>query len=339
MKVFISWSGGLSQQVAVALRDFLPLFIHSAVPWVSSEDITKGVLWRMELSKELEEGSVGIFCITKQNVNSPWVNFEAGALSKTRETSRVIPFLFEMRPSEVSGPLGDMQASVYQRGNDKSKEDFRKLLVALNTAQNPPATPEAVLNATFEKMWPDLFPVLDGLSAQADELTTETGENAMASRDVIEEILQNTRDQRRMIGASLGDERWTFRGNARLDPLTAGDYRQLSLGLAMLKTLAEIERLECYKPDYAVVRTLLTLRDPLEVLLARAHAPRIYDLYFDDESGKLRMTYKEEDRDFDESFDDGIAAPRQDDDLSTAEPENQVAEPHAAQLGDSEEGK
>jgi hypothetical protein len=157
MKVFISWSGELSHQVAVTLRDFLPLFMQSAVPWVSSEDITKGLLWRMELGKELEEGSVGVFCVTKQNVNSPWVNFEAGALSKTRETSRVIPFLFEMRPSDIRGPLGDMQASVYQRGSDKNKEEFRKLLVALNTSQNPPVAPETVLNATFEKMWPDFF--------------------------------------------------------------------------------------------------------------------------------------------------------------------------------------
>lgn len=337
MKVFVSWSGELSHQVALALREFLPLFIHSAIPWVSSEDITKGVLWRMELSKELEEGSVGIFCITKQNVKSPWVNFEAGALSKARETSRVIPFLFEMRPSDVSGPLGDMQASVYRRGNDKNKEEFRKLLVSLNTAQNTPATPETVLNTTFEKMWPDVCRVLDGVAVKADGLATDAGENSVDSRDVLEEILQISRDQRRVIATSLGDERWTFRGNARLDPLSPGDYRQLSLGLAMLKALAEIERLEYHKPDYATIRTLLTLRDPLEVLLARAHAPRIYDLYFDDESGKLRMTYKEEDRDFDESFDDGLATPTEGNGPSPVDSEDRVAEPHAEQLGNGEE--
>lgn len=304
VKVFISWSGELSHQVALALHGQLPLFIHAAVPWVSSEDIAKGVLWRLELAKELNEGSVGIFCVTRQNVASPWVNFEAGALSKTPEASRVIPYLFQMRPSDVKGPLSDFQGAVYERGSAKNKEEFRKLLVALNSSQSPPATPEAVLNATFEKMWPDFSPKLDALAADADGRPEGPTPEAAALPEVLEEVLQTVRDQRRMLGAALGDERWTFRGNARLDPLSPGDYRQLALGLAMLKTLADIERLDEYKPDFATIRTLLMLRDPLEVLLARAHAPHIHSVYFDDEGGKLRITYKEEDREVEESADE-----------------------------------
>src|SRR6476646_5302906 len=60
MKVLISWSGELSHRVALLLREWLPMFIQVAEPWVSSEDIAKGELWRTELAKELEEGSVGI---------------------------------------------------------------------------------------------------------------------------------------------------------------------------------------------------------------------------------------------------------------------------------------
>ena len=46
MKVLISWSGALSHGVALALRTQLPMFIQAVQPWVSSEDIAKGALWR-----------------------------------------------------------------------------------------------------------------------------------------------------------------------------------------------------------------------------------------------------------------------------------------------------
>lgn len=299
MKVLISWSGELSHQVALALREWLPVFIQAAEPWVSSEDIAKGTLWRAELAKELEEGSVGILCITKENVGSPWVNYEAGALGKMSHASRVIPFLFEMRPSDVHGPLADLQGAMYQRGSSKNQEEFRKLLLSLNTAQTPPCVADAVLATTFEKMWPDFAPVLDTLAAEAERLAEGPAPKAADPSEVLEEVLQAVRDQSRMIGKAMGNERWTFRGNARLDPFSYADYRQIALGLGMLKTLAEIEEKGDYHPPGSTVKTLLALRDPLEVTLARAYAPVIHSVYFvenpEDPAGPWTVTYSEDD--------------------------------------------
>lgn len=299
MKVLISWSGDVSHQVALALREWLPVFIQAVQPWVSSEDIAKGTLWRIELARELEEGSVGILCITRDNVGSPWVNYEAGALTKTPGTSRVIPFLFEMRPSDVRGPLADLQSAMYERSSGKNHEEFRQLLISLNTAQTPSCAPEAVLSTTFEKMWPDFAPVLEALATEAERKTEGPIAEAAEPSKVLEEVLQAVRDQSRIIGAALGDRRWTFRGNSRLDPLSYADYRQLALGLGMLKTIAEIEERDYYHPPGSTVKTLMALRDPLEVLLGLVYAPVIHSVYFvenpEDPDGPWTVTYSEDD--------------------------------------------
>src|ERR1051326_1201012 len=82
MKVFISWSGPLSQKLAAMLRVWLPSVIQVVKPYYSPDDINKGTRWAAEISKELEESQVGLLCITPDNLYSPWIMFEAGALSK-----------------------------------------------------------------------------------------------------------------------------------------------------------------------------------------------------------------------------------------------------------------
>ncbi len=85
MKVFISWSGERSKAVAQAWHDWLPNVIQAVEPWMSETDIAKGARWGMDMARELDETRVGIICLTPENLNAPWILFEAGALSKTLE--------------------------------------------------------------------------------------------------------------------------------------------------------------------------------------------------------------------------------------------------------------
>src|ERR1700676_413043 len=133
MKVFLSWSGELSHKVALAFREWLPSVIQSIEPYVSSEDIDKGTRWSAEMAEQLEKSRYGIICVTKENAGKPWINFEAGALSRSIEKSTVLPFssavspfLFDLKSSDLEGPLTQFQYVINEQN------DIRKLVSSIN---------------------------------------------------------------------------------------------------------------------------------------------------------------------------------------------------------------
>jgi len=151
MRVFISWSGQRSREVALALREWLPCVIHQLKPWMSSEDIGVGRRWSLELANELKETQFGVLCITQENVASPWLNFESGALSKIVEDCHVGPYLLDFDSTQLPGPLGQFQAT------RADKEGTLQLLESLNSALAAGvALSKPVLEKTFEKWWPEL---------------------------------------------------------------------------------------------------------------------------------------------------------------------------------------
>jgi hypothetical protein len=101
MKVFISWSGEKSKKLAEILKKWLPGVIQAIRPFFTPDDIEKGARWNTEISKELEESSVGIICLTRANLQAPWLMFEAGALAKRIDRSRVVPMLFGVKPTDL----------------------------------------------------------------------------------------------------------------------------------------------------------------------------------------------------------------------------------------------
>ena len=191
MKVFISWSKEQSHQVALAFKEWLPSIIQTIDPYVSSEDTDKGSRWNSEIVKELEESSFGILCVTKENMAESWLLFEAGALSNKISKAYVCPFLFDMKPSQVKGPLEQFQSTVFE------KEDVRKLVSAINKASGEVALKDELLNKTFDKCWPDLETRLNALRAQQPS-TLEAVDKAQPD-DVLEKILEIVRINQRLL--------------------------------------------------------------------------------------------------------------------------------------------
>ena len=180
MKVFISWSGEMSREIGEAVRVWLPGVLQIVKPYFTPDDIEKGARWSSEIASELEESKIGIFCITRENLDSSWIVFEAGAISKVVGKGAVCPILFGVENSDLSGPLGQFQATSFE------KKDFFKLVKSINTELAENKLPDDTLTSVFEMWWPNLeakvAEIIDSHSKkQPQELRSE--------REILEEVL------------------------------------------------------------------------------------------------------------------------------------------------------
>lgn len=198
MKVFISWSGVRSRSVAESLREWLPLVIQSVNPWMATADIEKGSRWFSELTFNLERTSFAIICLTPENLNSPWMLYEAGVLAKVADNRVICPYLFGFEPSDLTGPLVQFQAL---RAN---KEDTQQLVSMLNRALGDEGLPNDAVNRAFDVWWPALKTRLGAISDSVPEAKPKSAERltrdlervpsakevAQTDRDLLEEILK-----------------------------------------------------------------------------------------------------------------------------------------------------
>jgi hypothetical protein len=187
MKVFISWSGERSRLVAEALRYWLPKVIQAIQPWMSSSDIEKGTRWRTDIASELEQSSIGIICLTPENLSSTWLHFEAGALSKQQQNTYVCTFLYGLEPADIREPLAQFQTTKAQR------DDVEKLIQTINNALGDKKLPESEVNETFDVWWPKLEQRLSNIPAPQIGLKLQRDD-----REILEEILELVRSQHRV---------------------------------------------------------------------------------------------------------------------------------------------
>jgi hypothetical protein len=115
---------------------------------MSDEDLPKGKRWLIEVAKQLSGSSFGIVCLTPENLESPWVHFEAGALSKL-EGAYLWTYLHDLKPADVKGPLEDFQHTQF------SKDEIKKLVGTINSASETKLE-EQRFNETFETYWPKM---------------------------------------------------------------------------------------------------------------------------------------------------------------------------------------
>lgn len=179
MNVFISWSGPRSKRIAEGLNKWLPTVVQAIVPWVSFEDIEKGSNWDNGIKAELEKSSVGIFCLTPENLGSRWLNFEAGAIAtKPKEETLVCTYLYGFSsPIDVGPPLDRFQST------EANKDDTKKLLQDINRRCDSPVSDE-ILEKLFQLTWGEFEQVLTEVS----EIDVGAPPTPRSQEDVLEEM-------------------------------------------------------------------------------------------------------------------------------------------------------
>ena len=125
MRLLISWSKAQSKAVATALHGWLPTVVPGIQPWMSSKDIDKGKEWFAELQSVLAEARLCIICVTPENVRSPWIYYETGAIAAKGPDVLICPFLVGVSPNLLAdGPLGKWQCTLADKEDSWGAHPF-----------------------------------------------------------------------------------------------------------------------------------------------------------------------------------------------------------------------
>lgn len=116
----MSWSGKKSWHLAHRMAEWMPAIVPNIEFFLSSE-IPAGARWLDHLKEGLSGASMAILCITSENMNSQWLNFEAGAMwNRFDQDIPVCPLLFGVAPEELTGPLNQFQSKSFTERDVKS---------------------------------------------------------------------------------------------------------------------------------------------------------------------------------------------------------------------------
>lgn len=139
--VFISWSGEDTKLIGRILHEMLlKRFDKKGLLFFYSPEIPAGSIWVDSILTNLEKCCFGIICMSIHNVDSPWLNFEAGAISKTYydRNKKKIPansiYMFNIEKisqKKLKGPL-----SIFQVNNIEINQRVQELYEKINNLLN-----------------------------------------------------------------------------------------------------------------------------------------------------------------------------------------------------------
>jgi hypothetical protein len=185
VKLFICWSGFRSHRIAEALSAWIPLVFGQVQPFLSSE-ITKGARWFDVLRCELIGSQAGLLCITPENLESPWLHFEAGALLHESNANQIYTFLYDVKPDDLRGPLAAFQST------EATAADTERLVHSIAAHM---VVDRLELTDKFRQHWPKLHQQLQALSPRSLQELIPTLRQ-LFERKTFNESLQQCTDQR-----------------------------------------------------------------------------------------------------------------------------------------------
>jgi len=195
MRIFISFSGEKSKHTAIVFKEWITDVIQVVDPFLS-EDMDKGVLSFSEISNALTDCNFGVICLTHENIGSPWINFEAGAmahqLTPNGQNVSVTGLLVDItKTTEVEGPLSRFQHTSINR------PDIEKLLQSINERiEGVGHLSKAQLDKALETHWNALETKINQINQKFDTESVEESD-PRSDRELLEEIVELSRANRR----------------------------------------------------------------------------------------------------------------------------------------------
>jgi hypothetical protein len=147
LDVFLSWSGARSECLAYYVHNSLPTIVPG-VRLFYSPAIDPGAIWSNAIAAAIRKSRVAILCIARDNLSSPWLQFEAGALwRRPAGASAVVPLLLDVSAKELPGTLQLFQTRRFD------KKGFKELCEFLGRKAHIDPTR---LRNNFKAVWPGL---------------------------------------------------------------------------------------------------------------------------------------------------------------------------------------
>lgn len=142
--VFISWSGETSRRFALTIREMLKNVYHIPEGEIFFSDQNLfGRDWVTSIKKYAQSCVVGISCLTKENYDSKWMLFEAGAMNAN---ATVIPVLIDF-------PMKDLP------------DDYEIYRTNICIACNPDNMDQCLENSDYQLFLRKLFTAIENVDA------------------------------------------------------------------------------------------------------------------------------------------------------------------------------
>lgn len=231
--IFISWSGDQAREVAIVIRKFIRSLFNLVEPWMSEEDIGPGLRGLDEIRTKLNESFFGIFIITRENENAPWINFEAGALSKVLDDngSLVVPLLVDYDyAGELNSPLKQFQTLLL---NEKKMVKVCKLIAEESGVEWERIEPN------FSHQWTKAWKKIKLAKSKAHSKTIHPSisrEPEIDLKIMVPEILETVRDLKRdqlsnAVALTDNEKRWIKIGKNREESEIANEAMDVAFAI------------------------------------------------------------------------------------------------------------
>lgn len=146
-----------------------------------TKDIQAGDRWAQKIAGELESANFGIICITPENISSEWILFESGALSKSMLDGKVIPLLFDLELSDLTGPLSQFQAQKLEASG------MMEVVKSINEIAEK-KTAEDIISRSVPALWPQLATALKDIPSIAP-----AAKHRRPTPEILEELVTHVR--------------------------------------------------------------------------------------------------------------------------------------------------